>query len=51
LLDWAFSMGSWYLERWWGFGNITGDDIPEDCTTAIVMLHEMDYTLMKTAPA
>jgi epoxyqueuosine reductase len=126
LLDWAFAMGSWYLERWWGFGNIIGneglyewfpeeseiavkdrnpldrkwkpsnpeemtrivkkaalymgassvgicrldprwiyshrfdprngvhspiDDIPEDCTTAIVMLHEMDYTLMKTAPA
>ena len=18
LLDWAFAMGSWYLERWWG---------------------------------
>ncbi len=126
LLDWAFAMGAWYLERWWGFGNITGneglyewfpdqsqiaqrdripegrryaasdpeemtrivkkaavylgasavgicrlnpkwiyshrfdprnlahepiDDIPEDCTTAIVMVHEMDYTLMKTAPA
>jgi hypothetical protein len=26
LLDWAFSMGSWYLERWWGFGNITGTE-------------------------
>jgi epoxyqueuosine reductase len=126
LLDWAFAMGAWYLERWWGFGNITGneglyewfpdpsqiaqrdripkgerwntsdvgemtrivkkaavylgasavgicklnpkwiyshrfdprngdhepiDNIPEDCTTAIVMVHEMDYTLMKTAPA
>ncbi len=126
LLDWAFAMGSWYLERWWGFGNIVGneglyewfpdeseiavkdrippdrewkssspgemtrivkkaalymgassvgicrldprwiyshrfdprngahspiDDIPDDCTNAIVMLHEMDYTLMKTAPA
>ena len=126
LLDWAFAMGSWYLERWRGFGNIVGneglyewfpdqpeiavkdripldqawkpsspgemtrivkiaalymgassvgicrldprwvyshrfdprngahppiDDIPEDCITAVVMLHEMDYTLMKTAPA
>ena len=126
LLDWAFAMGNWYLERWWGFGNLTGNeglyewfpdeseiavkdrippdqkwkpsspaemtrivkkaalymgassvgicrldprwiyshrfdprngahsplnDIPQDCTTAIVMLHEMDYTLMKTAPA
>jgi hypothetical protein len=19
LLDWAFAMGSWYLERWWGY--------------------------------
>ena len=126
LLDWAFSMGSWYLERWWGFGNIVGnaglyewfpdsaeieardripagekwivsdplemtkivkkaaiymgasavgicrvdrrwiyshrfhpgtldhsaiDDIPDTFKYAIVMLHEMDYTLMRTAPA
>ena len=126
MLDWAFAMGSWYLERWWGFGNIVGneglyewfpdpskiaerdriprgqkwdvsdaiemtriikkaaiymgasavgicrldrrwiyshrfdprnvehtpiDDIPDDFTHAIVMIHEMDYTLMKTAPA
>ena len=126
LLDWAFAMGAWHLERWRGFGNIVGneglyewfpdqsqiaqrdripegqtweisdpgkrtrivktaatylgasavgvcqlnpdwiyshrfdprnlahepiDDIPEDCTTAIVMVHEMDYTLMKTAPS
>ncbi len=26
LRDWAFAMGSWYLERWWGFGNIAGDE-------------------------
>jgi hypothetical protein len=26
LLDWAFAMGSWYLERWWGFGNIIGNE-------------------------
>ena len=126
LLDWAFSMGSWYLERWWGFGNMVGneglyewypdkaeiiardrippegkwavsdpeemtriikkaatymgassvgickvdrrwiyshrfdtrtlehsaiDDIPDAFEYAIVMLHEMDYTLMRTAPA
>ena len=126
LLDWAFSMGSWYLERWWGFGNIVGneglyewypdtaeiaardripagekwvvsdpeqitrivkkaaiymgassvgickvdrrwiyshrfhpatlehsaiDDIPDEFEYAIVMAHEMDYTLMRTAPA
>ena len=126
MLDWAFAMGSWYLERWWGFGNIVGneglyewfpdpskiaerdriprgqkwdvsdaiemtrvikkaaiymgasavgvcrldrrwiyshrfdprnvehtpiEDIPDDFTHAIVMIHEMDYTLMKTAPA
>ena len=126
LLDWAFSMGSWYLERWWGFGNIVGnaglyewfpdsaeieardrlpaeakwivsdpqemtkivkkaaiymgasavgicrvdrrwiyshrfhpgtfdhsaiDDIPDTFEYAIVMLHEMNYTLMRTAPA
>ncbi len=126
LLDWAFAMGSWYLERWWGFGNIVGneglyewypdteniaardrippgekwvvsdpvemtrivkkaaiymgasavgickvdrrwiyshrfdprtfdhsaiDDIPDTFEYAIVMLHEMDYTLMRTAPA
>jgi ferredoxin len=126
LLDWAFSMGSWYLERWWGFGNMVGDEglyewfpsteeiakrdripagekwevcdpaemtkivkkaalymgassvgickldqrwiyshrfdprtlehsaidnIPDRFQFAIVMLHEMDYTLMRTAPA
>ena len=126
LLDWAFAMGSWYLERWWGFGNIVGnkglyewypdsadiaardrippgekwvvsdpvemtrivkkaaiymgassvgickvdrrwiyshrfdprtldhsaiDNIPDTFEYAIVMLHEMDYTLMRTAPA
>ena len=26
MLDWAFAMGSWYLERWWGFGNIVGNE-------------------------
>jgi len=26
LLDWAFAMGSWYLERWWGFGNMAGNE-------------------------
>jgi len=26
LRDWAFAMGAWYLERWWGFGNIAGDE-------------------------
>jgi reductive dehalogenase len=126
LLDWAFSMGSWYLERWWGFGNIVGNDglyewypdltdiatkdrippgakwdvadpaemtrivkkaaiylgassvgvckvdrrwiyshrfdprtgdhsaindIPDSIQYSVVMLHEMDYTLMRTAPA
>jgi epoxyqueuosine reductase len=126
MLDWAFAMGSWYLERWWGFGNMVGneglyewfpdqskiterdriplgqkwdvsdpgnitriikkaaiymgasavgicrldrrwiyshrfdprtlehppiDDISDDFTHAIVMIHEMDYTLMRTAPA
>jgi len=126
LLDWAFAMGSWYLERWWGYGNMVGneglyewfpsteeiaardripaenrwevsdplemtrvikkaalymgasavgicrvdrrwiyshrfdprtmahtaiDDIPESFVHAVVMLHEMDYTLMRTAPA
>lgn len=126
MLDWAFAMGSWYLERWWGFGNIVGneglyewfpdqseialrdrippgqkwkvsdpkkmtriikkaavymgasavgicsldrrwiyshrfdprigehspiDDIPEGFEYAVVMVHDMDYTLMKTAPA
>jgi reductive dehalogenase len=123
-LDWAFAMGSWYLERWWGFGNIVGDEglykwypeqskieerdrippgekwpvsdpekmsrimkkaalymgaslagickvdrrwlysrrfnpdtkdhspveIPEEFRYAIVLAHEMDYTLMRTAP-
>jgi hypothetical protein len=24
--EWAFAMGAWYLERWWGFGNIAGDE-------------------------
>ena len=126
MLDWAFAMGSWYLERWWGFGNIVGNeglyewfpdqskiaerdriplgqrwdvsdpgtitriikkaaiymgasavgvceldrrwvyshrfdprtlehspihDISDDFTHAIVMIHEMDYTLIRTAPA
>ena len=126
LTDWAFAMGSWYLERWWGYGNMVGneglyewfpskeeiatrdritpgdkwrvsdpvkmtriikkaaiymgassagvcrldqrwiyshrfdprtlehsaiDDIPENFEYAIVMLHEMDYTLMRSAPA
>lgn len=125
LRDWAFAMGSWYLERWWGFGNLVGNDglyewfpdqskiedrdripqgekwnvcdpeemtrivkkaalylgaslvgickvdrrwiyshrfhpqtlehtpieeIPEDFEYAIVMAHEMNYTLMRTAP-
>jgi len=122
--EWAFAMGCWYLERWWGFGNIVGDEglykwhpdlteisqrdrippgqkcdvsdtakmtrlvklaatymgasavgvcridhnwiyshrfhpktlehtpleIPEEFTHAIVMVHEMDYDLIKTAP-
>ncbi|MBW2115055.1 MAG: hypothetical protein JRH04_09435, partial [Deltaproteobacteria bacterium] len=26
MLDWAFAMGSWYLERWWGFGNMVGNE-------------------------
>jgi reductive dehalogenase len=26
MLDWAFAMGGWYLERWWGFGNIVGNE-------------------------
>ena len=26
LRDWAFAMGSWYVERWWGFGNIAGNE-------------------------
>ncbi|MBW1910354.1 MAG: reductive dehalogenase [Deltaproteobacteria bacterium] len=126
MLDWAFAMGSWYLERWWGFGNMVGneglyewfpgrskiaekdriplgqkwdvsdpgemtriikkaaiymgasavgicrldrrwiyshrfdprtvehtpiDDIPEGFEYAVVMVHEMDYTLIRTAPA
>ena len=25
LKDWALAMGGWYLERWWGFGNIVGN--------------------------
>ncbi|MCX5805387.1 MAG: reductive dehalogenase [Proteobacteria bacterium] len=24
--DWAFSMSMWYMERWWGFGNMTGNE-------------------------
>jgi len=24
--DWAFAMANWYLERWWGFGNMVGND-------------------------
>jgi len=24
--DWAFAMGCWYMERWWGFGNMVGDE-------------------------
>ena len=24
--EWAFAMGGWYLERWWGFGNMAGDE-------------------------
>ncbi len=24
--DWAFAMANWYLERWWGFGNMVGDE-------------------------
>jgi reductive dehalogenase len=125
LREWAFGMGCWYLERWWGFGNIVGDQglyewfpdrskmlqrdrlppgqkwqvenpeemtrvvkkaalymgasgvgvcrlnsrwiysqrfnplnlehgpvkIPEDLEYAVVMVHEMDYTLMRTAPS
>jgi epoxyqueuosine reductase len=124
LFDWAFAMGAWYLERWWGFGNMVGNEglyewdpdpsrisqrdrippgdrwpvsdpgkmariikkaagylgaslvgicrvdqrwvyshrfhpltlehapieIPEGLTHAVVMAHEMDYTLMRTAP-
>lgn len=124
--DWAFAMGCWYLERWWGFGNLVGDkglyawnpdpselalrdriapghrlpvsdpeemtrivkraalymgasavgvcaldrrwiyshrfhpgtldhtpieEIPNSFRYAVVMLHEMDYSLMRTAPA
>ncbi len=26
LRDWAFAMANWYLERWWGFGNMAGDE-------------------------
>jgi reductive dehalogenase len=26
LREWAFAMGAWYLERWWGFGNVAGDE-------------------------
>ena len=24
--DWAFSMSMWYMERWWGFGNMVGNE-------------------------
>ncbi len=24
--DWAFAMANWYLERWWGFGNMVGNE-------------------------
>ena len=24
--DWAFAMSMWYLERWWGFGNMVGNE-------------------------
>ncbi len=24
--DWAFSMAMWYMERWWGFGNMVGNE-------------------------
>jgi reductive dehalogenase len=24
--DWAFAMATWHLERWWGFGNMIGDE-------------------------
>lgn len=24
--DWAFSMAMWYLERWWGFGLMVGNE-------------------------
>jgi reductive dehalogenase len=24
--DWAFAMSMWYMERWWGFGNMVGDE-------------------------
>lgn len=26
LRDWAFSMAMWYLERWWGFGLMVGNE-------------------------
>jgi hypothetical protein len=32
LLDWAFAMGSGYLERWWGFGNIVGNEGLYECS-------------------
>ena len=24
--DWSFSMAMWYMERWWGFGNMVGNE-------------------------
>jgi len=24
--EWVFGMGCWYLERWWGFGNLIGNE-------------------------
>jgi epoxyqueuosine reductase len=24
--DWAFSMAMWYMERWWGYGNMVGNE-------------------------
>jgi ferredoxin len=24
--DWAVAMANWYLERWWGFGNMVGNE-------------------------
>jgi epoxyqueuosine reductase len=24
--DWAFAMSMWYMERWWGFGNMVGNE-------------------------
>lgn len=24
--DWSFAMSMWYMERWWGYGNMTGNE-------------------------